>query len=99
MKNCPSRTEERETTLLKAAKEGNLSTEYILYPAEMTKLEKQGFRVYNIKPFGNIAGLYQTTNDWSLAFGLAIPHIIQSYIIGFIEGHPKKHINNFAKKL
>ena len=94
-----NRSESRNSHLYKKASKGFLNTRIMVYPSEMTNLEKEGFRIYDVKPSKKKAGLYHVTVDWSLAFGLAIPHIIHSYIIGIVEACPQKHINNFAQEL
>ncbi len=101
MRSYPSRNEKREIRLYTAAEKGELSIEQlILYPSEITKLEKQGFKVVsNIKPYSNSTALFTVNVSWAGAFGCAIPYIVHSYINGIIETFPKNSINNFAQEL
>lgn len=99
MRSYPSRNEKREVRLYSIAEKGEFSTEFILYPSEIAKLQKQGFKVYNIKPYSNSKDLFTSTVDWSSAFGLAIPHIVFSYINRIIETYPQNHVTNFAQEL
>ena len=100
MRSYPSRTDKREIRLYTAAEKGELSIEqFVLYPSEITKLEKQGFNVSNIKPYSNSSVLFTATVSWSNAYGCAIPHIVHSYINRIIETFPKRSVNNFAQEL
>lgn len=100
MRSYPSRAEVRETKLYAAAESGNLSLKNsLLYPAEIKRLEKEGFQVSDVKPSGIRKNLYSATIDWSRAYGNAIPHIVFSYINGIIETEPQNSISNFAQKL
>ena len=100
MHSYPSRAETREILFYGAAEKGCLSYDnIILYPSEIKRLEKDGFFITNIKPSGIKPNLFSVTVSWANAFGLAIPHIIHSYIIGIIETKPSHHIHNFAQTL
>lgn len=100
MYSYPSRSEKRQVQLISAAEKGDfLVKNIILYPREISKLEKDGFKVHSIKPYGGSKNLFTATVDWSCAFGLAIPHIVHSYIIGNIETYPRRSIRSFAQEL
>lgn len=100
MRSYPSRNEKREIRLYAAAEKGELSIEQlILYPSEITKLKKQGFKVSNIKPYNNSTSLFTVDISWADAFGCAIPHIVHSYLNRIIETFPKNSIKNFAQEL
>lgn len=100
MRSYPSRNEKREIRLYSAAEKGVLSIEqFILYPSEITKLEKQGFSVDTIKPYSNSSVLFTANVSWANAYGCTIPHIVHSYINRIIETFPKNSIENFAQEL
>ena len=99
MRSYPSRAEKREVRLYSEAEKGVFSLEFTLYPSEITKLEKQGFNISSPKPYSNSKDLFTVTVDWSKAFGVAIPHIVHSYINKIIETFPKDSINNLAQEL
>ena len=100
MHSYPSRAETREILFYRAAENGCLSCDnVILYPSEIKRLERDGFFVGNIKPSDINPNLFSATVSWVNAFGLAIPHIVHSYIIGIIETKPENHIKNFAQTL
>lgn len=98
MHSYPSRNEVREIKLYTVAEKGNFSLDYILYSSEMKKLEKEGFRILNVKPFSK-DGLYSATIDWYRAFGNEIPHIVFAYTRGIVLTFPKNSIKNFAQEL
>lgn len=98
MHSYPSRNEVREIKLYTAAEKGSLSLDYILYSSEMRKLEKEGFRILNVKPFSK-NGLYSATIDWSRAFGNKIPHIVFAYTHGIVLTFPKNSVQDFAQEL
>lgn len=100
MYSYPSRSEKRQVQLLSAAEKGMFSFEnIIIYPREITKLEKDGFTVRSIKPYKESKALFTATVEWSNAYGCAIPHIVYSYIHGIIETSPQKAISTFAQEL
>lgn len=100
MHSYPSRAEKREILFYGAAEKGSLSCENVfLYPSEIKRLERDGFFISNIKPSSIKPNLFSVTVSWANAFGLAIPHIVHSYIIGIIETKPSHHIHNFAQTL
>ena len=86
MHSYPSRSERRQTKLFYEAKKGHLSVNpLILYPGEISKLEKEGFKVYSIKPYLESKSLFTATIDWSDAFGMQIPLVVYNYINGIIN--------------
>lgn len=97
MHSYPSRNEIRETKLYMVAERGEFSLDYILYSSEMKRLEKEGFRISNVKPFKD--NLYSVTIDWYRAFGNAIPHIVFAYTHGIVETFPNNSVKNFAQEL
>ena len=100
MDSYPTRAEKRDTELYIAAEKGNLELEgVIVYPSEMTKLEKEGFRIFNVKPYSCNAYLYSVTVSWVHAFGDGIPLIVYSYIHNIIDTMPKNQAQNFAQEL
>ena len=99
MRGYPSRAEKREITLYSAAEKGEFSVGLILYPNEITRLEKDGFAVSYIHPCPKYKNLFTATVSWGNAYGPAIPHIVHSYIHGIIETKPKNSIENFAQEL
>lgn len=100
MLSYPSRSEKRYNKLFHAATKGYFSVNpLILYPGEITKLEKEGFKVYSIKPYSENKSLFTATVDWSDAFGIAIPLIVHNYISGIVNCIPKSYHCNFAQEL
>lgn len=98
MHSYPSRNDTRETKLYIVAERGEFCLDYLLYSSEIKRLEKQGFRILNVKPFTK-HGLYSVTIDWCRAFGDAVPHTVFAYTHGIIETFPKASVDNFAKEL
>lgn len=102
MKRYPSRSEERETLLFQTAEKGNLSVaDVVLYQREIEKLRRDGFEVFNIKPFlkHNSKSLYSATISWENAYGNWVPHLVYRYINKKVKTYPKKYIRNLAQQL
>ena len=100
MHSYSSRADRRQVELYSSAEKGEFLIEnMILYPREITKLEKDGFKVHTIKPYSNTKDLFTATVEWANAYGPSIPHMVYSYIHGIIETYPKTFVNSFAQEL
>lgn len=100
MHSYSSRADRRQVQLYSAAEKGEFLIEnMILYPREITKLEKDGFKVHTIKPYQNTKDLFTATVEWANAYGASIPHIVYSYIHSIIETYPQTYVTSFAKEL
>ncbi|MBO4815857.1 MAG: hypothetical protein J5507_02790 [Clostridia bacterium] len=99
MFNYPNRFEERQERFYYRAEHKLFSSEEILYPGEVKKLFSQGFKVKKVKDFdiSRNLGVYEVS--WQSSFGLAVPHIVYSYINGIIGTYPHSAVNNFAQEL
>lgn len=100
MQSFPSRVEQREVRLFSAAERGEFSLNQVkLYPREIRKLQKDGFKVIIDGVFDSSKKLYYTTIDWHKPYPDGIPHLVHSYIMAIITTYPESHVNNFAQKL
>lgn len=100
MHHYPSRSERRQDKFYSLAKKGELlAHDVILYKREITKLQKEGFHVYSVKPYLKTKDLYIATVSWDKAFGTAIPLAVSSYVDGIIETYPYNFVKNSAQEL
>lgn len=94
-----SRSEERQEKFYLNAQKKEFDTEEILYPSEVTRLQKNGFTVEKIRDFNTSKSLGVYTVSWANPFPNGIPHIVYSYCTGILNIYPKNKISNFAQEL
>lgn len=100
MRTYPSRAETRELQLISAAEKGEFSlTQLKLYPGEIKRLQKDGFKVTIDGVFDSSKSLHYVTIDWHNPYPDGIPHIVFSYIMAIIATYPENHVKNLAQKL
>lgn len=100
MYSYPTRSERRYVRLHELAENGKVSAEkFVLYPREIEKLEKEGFKIYSVTPYKKTKDLFEVTIDWSNAYGRSIPYMVNCYIIGIINSYPENFVDNVAQKL
>ena len=94
-----SRNESRQERLYAAANKHQFELEDILYPNEVTKLEKQGFTIKKLDDFDVQKNLGVYLISWSNPFIGGVPRVVFSYCIGLVKAYPFSKVDNFAKEL
>ena len=97
MNDFSSRSESRQERFYRRAENALFSSEEILYPSEVRKLKKEGFKVVYSRGFQGSLAVYDVI--WNAPYENGIPHIVFSYTSGMIESFPHKFVNTFAEEL